>query len=70
MSSWAPVVMENTCLVLLQLLRGHILHAKGYTSIRRVLLDHPCELFTLDIQQGLSYLNNGGAVMDVGNLRR
>lgn len=69
MSSWRPSVMENTCLVILQLLRSHILDARGYTGIRRVLLDRPSELFTLDVQKGLSYLNNGGALMDVVNLR-
>ena len=70
MSQWSPAVMENACLVVLQLLRSHILGAVGYTGIRRVLLDLPFELFTLDIQQGLSYLNNGGALLDVGNLRQ
>ena len=69
MSNWQPSVMEHTCLVLLQLLRGDILHAEGYSGIRRVLLDKPCELFTVDIQQGLSYLSNGGALLDVGSLR-
>ena len=69
MSSWKPSAMENTCLVLLQHLRGYILEAEGYAGIRRVLLDRPSELFTLDIQKGLSYLNSGGALMDVGNLR-
>ena len=70
MSSWQPSVMENTCLVILQLLRGHILQAEGYAGIRRVLLDRPSELFTLEVQQGLSYLNSGGALMDVGTLRQ
>jgi len=70
MSSWQPSVMENTCLVILQLLREHILQAEGYAGIRRVLLDQPSELFTLDVQQGLSYLNSGGALMDVGTLRQ
>lgn len=69
MANWQPSVMEHTCLVLLQLLRGDILHAEGYSGIRRVLLDKPCELFTVDIQQGLSYLSNGGALLDVGSLR-
>lgn len=69
MSNWQPSVMEHTCLVLLQLLRGDILHAEGYSGIRRVLLDKPCDLFTVDIQQGLSYLSNGGALLDVGSLR-
>ncbi|XP_073258638.1 uncharacterized protein [Porites lutea] len=69
MSNWQPSVMEHACLVLLQLLRGDILHTEGYSGIRRVLLDKPCELFTVDIQQGLSYLSNGGALLDVGSLR-
>ena len=69
MSNWQPSVMEHTCLVLLQLLRGDILHAEGYSGIRQVLLDKPSELFTVDIQQGLSYLSNGGALLDVGSLR-
>ncbi|XP_015769135.1 PREDICTED: uncharacterized protein LOC107347559 isoform X2 [Acropora digitifera] len=70
MSHWSPTVMENACLVVLQLLRSNILSAVGYSGIRRVLLDLPFELFTLDIQQGLSYLNNGGALLDVGSLRQ
>ena len=70
MSSWQSSVMENTCLVILQLLRVHILQAKGYSGIRRVLLDQPSDLFTMDVQQGLSYLGNGGALMDVGSLRQ
>lgn len=70
MSSWQSSVMENTCLVILQLLRVHILQAKGYSGIRRVLLDQPSELFTMDVQRGLSYLGNGGALMDVGSLRQ
>lgn len=69
MCGWQPSVMENTCLVILQLLRGHILEAEGYAGIRSVLLDRPSELFTVDVQQGLSYLGNGGALGDVGSLR-
>ena len=70
MSNWQPSLMENTCLVILQLLRGHILEAEGYTGVRKVLLDRPSELVTVDVQQGLSYLGNGGALMDVGSLRQ
>jgi len=69
MCDWQPSVMENTCLVVLQLLRGHILEAIGHAGIRRVLLDQPSELFTVDVQQGLSYLGSGGALRDVGSLR-
>lgn len=69
MCGWQPSVMENTCLVILQLLRGRILEAEGYAGIRSVLLDRPSELFTVDVQQGLSYLGNGGALRDVGSLR-
>lgn len=69
MCDWKPSVMENTCLVLLQLLRDRILDAEGYAGIRRVLLDQPSELFTVDVQQGLSYLGSGGALRDVGSLR-
>lgn len=70
MCGWQPSVMENTCLVILQLLRARILEADGHAGIRRVLLDKPSELFTVDIQQGLSYLGNGGALRDVGSLRQ
>lgn len=69
MSDWQPSVMENTCLVVLQLLRDRILEALGYAGIRTVLLDQPSELFTVDVQQGLSYLGSGGALRDVGSLR-
>ena len=69
MYDWQPSVMENTCLVILQLLREHILQAVGYAGIRAVLLNQPSELFTVDVQQGLSYLGSGGALRDVGSLR-
>lgn len=70
LSNWKHNVMENTCLVILQLLRVHILEAEGYIGIRKSLLDQPSELFTLDVQKGLSYLHNGGALIDVGSLRQ
>ena len=69
MCDWKPSVMENTCLVVLQLLRDRILEAEGYAGIRTVLLDQPCELFTVDVQQGLSYLGSGGVLRDVRSLR-
>ncbi|RMX47241.1 hypothetical protein pdam_00012926, partial [Pocillopora damicornis] len=70
LSNWKHNVMENTCLVILQLLRVHILEAEGYIGIRKSLLDQPSELFTVDVQKGLSYLHNGGALIDVGSLRQ
>lgn len=70
LSNWKHNVMENTCLVILQLLRTHILEAEGYMGIGRILLDQPSELFTVDVQKGLSYLDNGGALIDVGSLRQ
>lgn len=69
MCGWQPIMLENACLVILQLLRDRILEAEGYAGIRTVLLDQPSELFTVDVQQGLSYLGNGGALRDVGSLR-
>lgn len=69
MCDWQPSVMENTCLVILQLLRERILEAVGHAGIRTVLLNQPSELFTVDVQQGLSYLGSGGALRDVGSLR-
>jgi len=69
MCDWQPSVMENTCLVVLQLLRSQILEAVGYAGVRRVLLNQPSELFTVDVQQGLSYLGSGGVLRDVGSLR-
>ena len=69
MCDWQPSVMENTCHVVLQLLRGQILEAVGYAGVRRVLLNQPSELFTVDVQQGLSYLGSGGVLRDVGSLR-
>ena len=69
MCDWQLSVMENTCLVVLQLLRGQILEAEGYAGVRRVLLNQPSELFTVDVQQGLSYLGSGGVLRDVGSLR-
>ena len=70
LSNWKHNVMENTCLVILQLLRVRILEAEGYIGIRKSLLDQPSELFTVDVQKGLSYLHNGGTLIDVGSLRQ
>ena len=70
MSSWKPTVMENACLVILQLLREKIMKAEGHSEVKKVLLHYPSELFAIDIQRGLSYLENGGALQDVTFLRQ
>ena len=70
MSGWQSSVLENVCLVIIELLREKLLKTDDYHSVKRVLLNEPCELYTHDVQQGMIYLGNGGALRDVGTMRQ
>ena len=70
MSGWQRSLLVNVCLVIIELLREELLTTANYHSVKSVLLDKACELYTTDVQQGIVYLTNGGALRDVNSMKQ
>ncbi len=46
------------------------MQASDYDEMRRVFLEHPCKLYTSDIQSAFMHLTSGGRETDVAGLNR
>ncbi|XP_022253719.1 uncharacterized protein LOC111088305 [Limulus polyphemus] len=70
MQKWSSTALCNACLALMGLLKPWFMLAHDYPSIKKVFLEEPSKLYTLDIRNAWKHLKDGGAFRDIPLMNR
>ncbi|XP_064612744.1 LOW QUALITY PROTEIN: uncharacterized protein LOC135476597 [Liolophura sinensis] len=70
MQGWKASVLQNFCLVMLELLRSRFMMASDYRSMKEVFFNEPCKLYTMDIQMAWIHLENGKPLSEIPAMNR
>ncbi|XP_076345448.1 uncharacterized protein LOC143244510 isoform X2 [Tachypleus tridentatus] len=70
MQKWSSEALCSVCLTLMGLLKPWFMLAHDYSNIKKVFLEEPSKLYTLDIRNAWKYLKDGGAFRDISSMNR
>ncbi|CAH1801454.1 unnamed protein product [Owenia fusiformis] len=70
MQKWNPKVLQDFAIALLMLLRVYFIEATDYPKMRKIFLEGPCSLYTMDILKAWVHLQHGCDPTEVPSMNR